>query len=165
MDSKKIRQIELDLDYVKKFIENSSKETAIYIGCDSKVTVRNKKKIAVYVAIIVIHYDGNHGAKLFKKVVIEPDYGNMRQRLMHEVYMAAEIAYQLVDSIGDRPFEIHLDINPNPIFKSSVVMKEAAGYIMGVLGFQPKLKPEAPAASFAADRYAVQLADKGRMKN
>lgn len=160
-----IKEIKLDLEYVKDFIQNTSIETSVYIGCDSKVTTRNKKRVIIYVAVIVIHYDSNNGAKIFKMVKIEPDFGNMRQRLMREVYIAGEIAYELADSISERPFEIHLDINSNPEFKSNVVAKEAAGFIMGMLGIKANLKPNAPAASFAADRYAVQLADKGYMKN
>jgi len=159
----KIKEIELDFDYIRDFIRNSSKETSIYIGCDSKVAIKRGKRVAVYVAVIVIHYDSNAGAKLFKMIKVEPDYGNMRQRLMREVYIAGEVGIELVEAIGERPFEIHIDVNPNPNYKSSTVVKEAAGYIMGVMGFQPTLKPNALAASFAADRYAVQLADKGRM--
>jgi len=159
-----IKEIDLNIEHVKEFIKKSSKETGIYIGCDSKVTTKKGKRVSIYVAVIVIHYDSNNGAKIFKMVKVEPDYGNMRQRLMREVYIAAEIAYELADSVGERPFEIHLDINPNPDFKSSAVAKEAAGFIMGMLGIKANLKPNALAASFAADRYAVQIADKGHMR-
>lgn len=160
-----INEIKLDMESVKDFISKSSKETGIYIGCDSKVTTRRGKKVAIYVAVIVIHYDSNNGAKLFKMVKVEPDYGNMRQRLMREVYIAGEIAYEIADVVDERPFEIHLDINSNPDFKSNVIAKEAAGYIMGMMGIKAKLKPYALAASFAADRYAVQIADKGHMQH
>lgn len=158
----KLKEEKLDMEYVKEFISKTSPETAVYVGCDSKVAYRRrsgrKQRIAVYVTIIVVHYDQNRGAKLFKKVDILDDYGQMRTRLMQEVIFAGEVAMELVEAIGKRPFEIHLDVNPNPKEKSSVVVKEAVGYIMGLLGVNAKIKPDSIASSCAADKYAVKLA-------
>jgi len=154
----KIKEVDMKMDVVKQFIEDSSERSAVYVGCDSKVATKRGKRVAVYVVVIVVHKDQNCGAKLFKQVRVLPDYGNMRQRLMQEVYMAAEIGLELVDVVGERPFEIHLDLNPNPNEKSSVVIKEAMGYIMGVLGVEANVKPNSIASSCAADRWAVKLA-------
>jgi predicted RNase H-related nuclease YkuK (DUF458 family) len=60
-----------------------------------------------------------------------------------------EIEYDLIDMAG---VEIHLDVNPDEEYGSSCAVKAAAGYILGTCGIQPKIKPEAWAASYAADR-------------
>jgi len=141
----------LDLEEVRKYIRDSSKESVIYIGCDSMV-LENKKK-ASYAIAVIVHIDGKSGCKVFGDTHVEPFYGSMRMRLMQEVYLATEIALKLIDSIGDRPFEIHLDINPSPLHKSNVVVKEAIGYVRGILGVDPILKPNAIASSTVADKF------------
>jgi hypothetical protein len=49
--------------------------------------------------------------------------------------------------------EVHLDINPNELHNSSIVVNEAMGYIKGMCGVIPLVKPRAFAASYAADRF------------
>jgi len=44
-----------------------------------------------------------------------------------------------------------LDISTNPKYGSNCAAAEAAGYVLGVTGIEPKLKPESWAASFGAD--------------
>ena len=68
-----------------------------------------------------------------------------------EVQLAVTTATEIVDVIGDRHFEIHLDINPNPNHKSSVAVKEALGWVKGSLGMDAKIKPHSFAATHAAD--------------
>lgn len=142
----------LDMPEVIKAIQESSMETKVYVGADSK---RVKKKV-VYVTVVVLHYDGNKGGKIFKEISVEPWYGNIKGRLMNEVYKAIGVAYQLTDHLQGRPFEIHLDLNPDPKHKSNVAVKEAVGYVLGTFGFKPKLKPEAWCGSAVADRDTLK---------
>lgn len=150
----------IDMEALKEYIKGTSKETAIYIGCDSKRFMRRGIKLVAYVTVVIAHLDQCRGGRVFKIVDVQRDYGiTMRQRLMNEVYSATTLAYELLDVIDDRPFEIHLDINPSPVHKSSVVVKEASGYVMGMLGIEPKLKPCSFASSSAADAITVRIAD------
>lgn len=150
----------LDMDALKEYIRSTSKTTAIYIGCDSKRFVRRGVSLVAYVTVVVAHLDQSRGGRLFKIVDVQRDYGiTMRQRLMNEVYAATTLAYELLDCVEDRPFAVHLDINPDPNHKSSVVVKEATGYVMGMLGIQPVLKPNSIASSSAADAITVKIAD------
>lgn len=142
----------LDMQEVIDAIKNSSQDTRVYVGADSK---RVKKKV-VYVTVVVLHLDGNKGGRIFKEITVEPYYGNIKQRLMNEVYKAIGIAYQLVDHLEGRAFEIHLDLNPDPKHKSNVAVKEAVGYVYGTFGFKPKLKPEAWCGSAVADRDTLK---------
>jgi predicted RNase H-related nuclease YkuK (DUF458 family) len=63
----------------------------------------------------------------------------------------------LKDVLEDRDVEVHLDINPDEMHGSSCVINEAVGYIRGMCNVIPLVKPEAFAASFAADRLKFVL--------
>lgn len=150
---------------IKEAIAASSPETVIYIGADSKTFSKGRgDKWCVYVTVVIIHYDGAHGAKIYKQIEEKKDYGNLRSRLMAEVEYATSTAYELLDVIGERPFQIHLDVNPDPRFKSNIVVKEATGWVLGLFGFPPILKPDAFSASHVADRDAVKQANKRKKR-
>ena len=146
----------LDLEEVKSFIEAQTPETKIYIGCDSERIKVNKVWYADYITAIVVHINGNNGCKLFGEVVREKDYDQKqnkpRYRLMNEVYKVSELYLKLADVLVDRNVEVHLDINPNEMHGSNCVIQEAIGYIRGTCNVIPLVKPEAFAASYAADR-------------
>lgn len=135
----------------KKAIRSSSKDSSVYVGADS---IRYKKKgqwWAKYSTVIVLHNESKHGCKLFHKSVSELDYGSMKQRLLTEVMYAIAAASEIIDDVGDRHLEIHIDVNSDPKHKSSVVAKEAVGYVKGSLGLDAVIKPDSWAASHAAD--------------
>ncbi len=135
-----------DIDEVKAFIRQTSQRTAIYVGCDSR-QVRDK---TVFVSVVVVHIDSCRGAKIFWKVEKVKRIKSLRQRLMEEVSRAVFLALEVSDVIDGRPFEVHLDINPNPNHNSSVILKEAIGYVMAQ-GLKPVVKPKAIAATTVAD--------------
>jgi predicted RNase H-related nuclease YkuK (DUF458 family) len=71
---------------------------------------------------------------------------------MNEAYKVSEMYLKLADVLIDRDVEVHLDINPDEEFGSSCVINEAIGYIKGICNVIPMVKPQAFAASYAADR-------------
>lgn len=146
----------LELDVIKKAILSSSGSTSILIGCDSQkfYDSRKKLKMASYARVVVIHKDSKHGCEVYGDVQKEVDYGNLRMRLMRECQIATDLACELVEVIGDRHLAVHLDINSDNKEASFVAMKEAAGYVRGMLGIDATFKPDALAASYAADRLA-----------
>ena len=147
----------LDLEEVKRFIESQTPETKIYIGCDSERIKVNNKWFADYILVIVVHINGNNGCKLFGEVQRERDWDQKASRpntrLMTEVYKVSELYLKLAEVLEDRHVEVHLDINPDEQHGSSCVISQAVGYIKGVCNVIPFVKPEAFAASYAADRY------------
>jgi predicted RNase H-related nuclease YkuK (DUF458 family) len=154
---------EFNIYEVKEFIRNSSSSTSIYIGADSeRYRGRNDHWYADYTVAIVVHMDSSRGCKVFGKVDTERDFDNRHDRpatrLMNEVYRAAQMYLDLIEEIGDRHCEVHLDINPDEMHGSSCVIQQATGYIRGMCGFAPKVKPEAFSASYAADRLKEILA-------
>lgn len=150
----------LDIQKVKEFLSQQSKESKVYIGCDSVRYRRKGEWFADYALVIVVHMDGKHGCKIFGEVTTEKDYSVTKGkkpkpsfRLMNECYKVSEAYLELYDVLAGREVEIHLDINPNPKFASSEVVQQAVGYIRGTCDIDPKVKPEAFAASYAADRF------------
>jgi len=147
----------IDLQEVKQFIQAQSSETKIYLGCDSERFKIDKVWYADYITAIVIHIDGKHGCKIFGGVERERDYDQKqnrpRYRLMNEVYKVSQLYLDLADVLEDRLVEVHLDINPNELHGSSCVINEAIGYIRGTCNVIPLVKPQAFAASYAADRF------------
>ena len=146
-----------DIDAIKEFIDAQSPETRIYIGVDSERIKIGKVWHADYTSVIVVHVDGKHGCKLFGEVVRERDYDQKANRpntrLMTEVYKVSELYLKLADVLEDRQVEVHLDINPNEHHASSNVVSQAIGYIRGTCNVVPLVKPDAFAASYAADRF------------
>jgi predicted RNase H-related nuclease YkuK (DUF458 family) len=147
----------IDLAEVKAFIEAQGPETKIYLGCDSERLKVNGEWYADYVLAIVVHINGNNGCKLFGEVQRERVYdakpGKPAMRLMTEVYKVSDLYLQLAEVLENRDVEVHLDINPNEMHGSSCVISQAVGYIKGVCNVVPFVKPDAFAASYAADRF------------
>jgi predicted RNase H-related nuclease YkuK (DUF458 family) len=146
----------LDIEEVKAFIDAQSPETKIYIGGDSERFLIGDVWYADYTLAVVVHINGNNGCKIFGEVQRERDYDQKvdrpRMRLMNEVYKIADMYLRMHEVLDGREVEVHLDINPNEMHGSSCVIQEAVGYIRGMCNVVPMVKPNAFAASYAADR-------------
>lgn len=146
----------IDVNEVADFVAKCDPETKIYIGCDSERLLVNNMWHADYITVVVIHVNGNNGCKIFGAVDRERDYekhsNKPRMRLMNEVYRAANLYLEL-SKVIENDIEVHLDINPNEMYNSSIVINEAVGYIRGMCNVIPMVKPRSFAASYAADRY------------
>ena len=153
---------ELNIEEVKQYIQEQSPETKVYIGADSERFLVNNLWHADYTLAVVVHKDGNRGCKIFGEVQRERDFDQQRDkprmRLMNEVYKVAELYMKLADVLEDRHVEVHLDINPDEHHGSSCVISEATGYIRGMCNVVPMVKPNAFAASYAADRLKEIMA-------
>jgi len=141
-------------------IRVSSPESSIYIGCDSIVFKQAGRWFARYTTVIVVHMDSRHGAKIFHNTEVQPDFKNIRTRMVTEAGYAIQAFDAIADVLERRHCEIHLDINPSPEHKSNAAAKEAIGYVWGSTGIRPQIKPEAFAASYAADHCV-----RGKLRN
>ena len=146
----------IDVDQVEKFIAAHGPGTKIYLGADSERFRESRVWWAEYTTVVVVHINGKHGCKIFGEVDRERDYDQRgdrpSMRLMNEVYRVSELFQRLAPVLADRPVEVHLDINPNEMHASSCVVQQAIGYIRGTCNVIPMVKPQAFAASYAADR-------------
>jgi len=121
-----------NLEEVKHFIVNQGPDTRVYLGADSeRVRVDG-----------VWYADYAYDHKKSKPAM----------RLMTEVYKVSELFQSLADVLEDRHVEVHLDLNKSDEFGSSCVVQQAIGYVKGTCNVTPMVKPDAPAASFCADR-------------
>ena len=146
----------IDPVQVTEFIRSQGPDTRIYLGADSQRFVEKKVWWAEYTVALVVHINGNNGCKIFGEVTRERDYDQRADkpsmRLMNEVYRVSEVFQRLAPVLQDYPVEVHFDINPNEMHGSSCVIQQAIGYIRGTCNVIPMVKPNAFAASYAADR-------------
>lgn len=149
----------LDLEQVKDFISQQNVNTKIYIGADSERFITNNIWYAKYTVAIVVHINGNRGCKIFGEISNELDYDQKQSRptlrLMNEVYKASDMYNRLRALDIRNPMQVHLDINPNEREGSNCVIGQAIGYIRGTCNITPQVKPQAFAATCAADRFAT----------
>jgi predicted RNase H-related nuclease YkuK (DUF458 family) len=152
---------QFDIEEVKQYISSSSPESKIYLGADSERNRVDRVWYADYTVAIVVHIDGKHGCKIFGYHQRERDYDQRKDkpniRLMTEVYKVSELYLQLKDVIQDRCVEVHLDINPSVKHASNAVVQQAIGYVRGTCNLEALIKPNAFAASYAADRLKFIL--------
>jgi uncharacterized protein len=130
-------------------------DTKIYLGCDSLRYVHKNRKWARYATVAIVHKNGNAGCRIFSHISHEPDFdikqSRPKIRMLNEVRKVCELYNQLAPFIDEFDVEIHLDINTDAKHGSNCAATEAAGYVLGMTGIEPKLKPESWAASFGAD--------------
>lgn len=152
----------MNLDEVRAFIQEQTPETKIYLGGDSERFQIDGVWHADYALVVVVHKDGNKGCRVFGKITRERDYDQQkdkpRMRLMNEVMKVCQLYIDLEDALENREVEVHLDINPNKEHGSSCVIQEAIGYVKGMCNVVPLVKPNAWAASYAADRFKDAIA-------
>ena len=149
--------MKFNIQEIKDYIQDNS-DAVIIIGGDSqKIPRKGKKKTkdrwARFVtAVIVYQRDKN---KIFYEVSKERDQdtkpGKPYLRMMQETYKISEITVALMDVLIDRTFEVHLDIASDPKWGSNCALASAVGYVWGVVGVEPIVKPNAWAASTVSD--------------
>ena len=141
---------------LKDIISKTSVESKIYLGCDSARYKKDGIYFAKYTVVLVIHIEGKHGCKVYHYSESKKDYDNNLgkpiMRMLEEVMCITRLYTELEDDLIERDVAIHLDINPNKDHGSSCALQAAKGLIIGYTGIEPKFKPEAFAASCAADR-------------
>jgi len=150
------KHMKIDVKEVEQFVRSLGPSTRIYLGADSARYRLNGVWWAEYTVACVVHINGNSGCKIFGEITRERDYDQKASkpalRLMNEVYRVSEMFQRLAPVLEDFDVEVHLDINPNEMHGSSCVVQQAIGYIRGTCNVVPMVKPEAFAASYAADR-------------
>ena len=144
-------------DLVALLLECNDK-TKIYLGCDSVRYIKKGTKYARFATVAIVHMNGKQGCRIFSNISREKDYdmkpNRPKMRMMYEVQKVCELYTQIGPLIDEFDIEIHLDINTDPKHGSNCAANEAAGYVVGMTGIEPKLKPDSWAASFGADGVA-----------
>jgi len=143
-----------NIQEIKEFIKMYP-TAKIYLGADSQ---RIKKKRVKFVTVVVVHFDGHCGAKVFPEItydkIQDAKLSRPFNRMMKEVQLVTDLYTSLEDVLIDRDFEIHIDVNPEKGTGSNVAYQAAKGVIWGYIGVEPICKPDAWCASTVADKYS-----------
>jgi len=154
------------IDYLEKMFEEElalGRKLTVSVGTDStRGGAKGAYRFATAIMIVVTEDMGGgvtqgRGGKLIATTYSHQfksrDKELVKERMVFEVARSIDIAYELSPLVNlyDIPLEVHADINPNPRYESNKALAEAVGYILG-MGYSFKIKPEAFAASYAADK-------------
>jgi len=147
------------IEDIVNLLINLNPETKVYLGCDSvRYIDKHGRAMARFATVAIVHMNGKNGCRIFSQVSHEANYdlkaSRPKMRMMKEVQKVCELYTQLAPFIDEFEVEIHLDINTDPKHGSNCAASEAAGYVLGMTGIEPKLKPDSWAASFGADGIA-----------
>lgn len=147
------KQIEEIVDLLVTLNSN----TKIYLGCDSVRYFKGSEQAAYarFATVLIIHKNGNSGCRIFSNVSHERDFdlkkNRPKMRMINEARKVCELYNQIAPFVDEFEVEIHLDVNTDPKHGSNCAATEAAGYVLGSTGIEPKLKPHGFAASYGAD--------------
>lgn len=140
------------IEYLEKLFEEEMAKghtIRVAVGTDSQKR-ENGFKFATAIVIIV---EGN-GAMIVYKTAFEKGLTEreINKRMLMEVSKSIEVGYEIwpLLDLYDIKLEIHADINQDPRWGSNTALNEAVGYVKG-MGWTCKVKPDAMAASTAAD--------------
>lgn len=160
------KSIEMPIcDYLEKIIKEETSnglKLTVSIGTDSqKYNGRSGYKFATVILIltsedlgggVIVGRGGIVIAATYEHKFKKRDKELVNERMVFEVSKSIEVAYDiapLLDLYGIT-LEIHADINPDPMHESNKALSAAVGYILG-MGYNFKIKPDAPSASYCAD--------------
>lgn len=154
------------VDYLEKLFEAElakGRMLKVSVGTDSQKAGKFTYKFAT-VILITTTEDLGGGVVVGRggMVIASTYYHDFKQanskelvneRMVFEVGKSVEVAYEIAPLLDlyDIKMEIHADINPDPKHDSNKALQQAVGYILG-MGYDFKIKPDAWAASTAADK-------------
>jgi len=153
------------VEYLEQLFEKEMEKgmmLKVSIGTDSQKASRGSYKFATVILIRTIENLGDGVTVGRGGMIISSTYYNefkaknkelVNERMVFEVSKSVEVAYEIAPLLDlyEVPLEIHADINPDPIHESNKALQQAIGYILG-MGYSFKVKPDAYAASNAADK-------------
>jgi predicted RNase H-related nuclease YkuK (DUF458 family) len=151
------------LETLIKEIKAEGHDLHVSVGTDSQRNGRGYKAATV---ILIRTFedlgDGTivgRGGKMIQAEyalpVYQKDKQGVNERMIAEVGKSIDIATIIAPLLDeyDIKMEIHADINANPKWESNKALSAAVGWIFA-MGYDFKIKPDAPAASNCSDKYA-----------
>ena len=143
-----MRKKETDLE--QALLPHVGKNNVLFhIGTDAQAC---SSTAADFVTVICVHNVGKGGDIIYWKDKKVKTF-SLWDKLYGETERSLRVAVLINDIFGESMRDrilVHVDANPNPIHQSSNYVKQLAGMVMGY-GFKHILKPDAWAASHAAD--------------
>lgn len=138
------------LNHIIEALSSAGKNSMIHVGCDSHFV----KTKCIYAIVVAVCIPGKGGRYFFaRKKMKRENFQNMKLRLLSEVENALMLADFISEKTNRDDISVHLDINPNKKFKSSLVFTSATSWVKSQ-GYECVVKPDAWASSWLADAYA-----------
>ncbi len=110
------RSEEVTIETILTLLSAAATNSTIHVGCDSHF-VKNK---CIYALVVAICTPGKGGTYFFaRKKFNRKKFSNMKLRLLKEVENCLEIADLISSKTSRNDIQVHLDINPNKLYKSS----------------------------------------------
>ncbi len=134
---------------VIEHINNSLKENTnieLLIGSDSQ---SYENRITKYGIVIALYTKGK-GAHVICMRETVPIEHNMQTRLMNEVWKSVEVAEFLKLHNLPKPKFIDIDLNPDPKYKSNIILRQAIGLVEG-MGYNVRIKGGGASIQYAAN--------------
>lgn len=152
------------VEYLEKiFDEEIAKgyKLRVSVGTDSQKAGKGSYQFAIVILIttsedlgggVTVGRGGIVVSTTFFHTFKAKDKELVNERMVFEVGKSVEAAYEIAPLLDlyEIPLEIHADINPDPKHESNKALQQAVGYILG-MGYEFKVKPDAPTASHCAD--------------
>jgi predicted RNase H-related nuclease YkuK (DUF458 family) len=131
----------------------STPNLIVHIGTDAQAVSHTTADFVTVVCIHAIDENRTVTSRIFYWKDKNVTFHSLWDKLYGETERSLRVAVQVEEEFGNDfrdKILVHVDANPNPIFKSSNYVQQLAGMVMGY-GFNHILKPDAWAASHAAD--------------
>lgn len=136
-------------EYVRAYLITKNEPMEIFIGTDAQAVGKQRVKYAK----VLCFYTIGRGAHIIYSKVRKDDVKDMYTKLWWEVEYSLEIANYLKDNNilpNTKLVTIHIDVSPKLENASNSIYNGAVGYVKS-MGFDCETKPNACAASYAAD--------------
>ena len=130
------------VDFVR---EHAHDGQIVHLGTDSLQLARHTR----FVTVVAVLTPGRGGRAIWTRSAT-PRIQSLRERLLREVWLSVELGLRL-DPVVKGELHVHIDANPIARHRSSAYVQELVGLVVSQ-GFRAVIKPEAWAASRAADR-------------
>ena len=134
--------------FLKKYVSDGYH---VYVGTDSQA-IQHKYVFAT--AICMHHPVKRNGVCYFWQKVKYPRtrFYNLKQRMLEEATLTLGAAHFVRENVPEAKIEVHFYISGDEKYKSNKSMNIITSYAKG-FGFEFKIKPNAWAASGAADSH------------
>ena len=133
------------IEYIKEYLKGKT-DVEILIGSDSQSYGTRE---TIYGVVIALYTKGKgaHVLCIKEKSSFEKD---MSSRLVKEVWKSIEVAEYLKDNGIPKANWIDIDLNPDPLYNSNKILRQAIGMVQG-MGYNVRWKHNGVLATKGAD--------------
>jgi uncharacterized protein len=141
---------------IREFVREAARDgQSVHLGTDSRQAGRHTQ----FVTVVAILTPGKGGRAAYARAIV-PRIASLRERLLREVWLSVELGLELTGIVTGE-LSVHIDANPVVTHRSNRYVQELVGLVVSQ-GFRAAIKPEAWAATHAADRLVRAMGKRPR---